>query len=456
MKKPLALLFVLIFLLSPFCLYEARAVEPSNIRSRTAVLMDAQTGQVLYNKGMHQRVYPASTTKILTALLVVENARPHEIMTVTETALEDVPWYGAHIALVPGEEISVEDALFALMLPPANDAANVLAEHVAGSVEAFTRMMTERAHAIGAVNSNFTNTHGLHCEYHYTTAYDMALITRHAMENEDFRFYFGAERHLMQPSNKNYERNWWNLQYMLLPESHVYCPYVTGGKVGFTNQARHTMSTSATRDGRTLICVVMYSTGRRDKFLDTAALLEFGFEEFEPFTVEREYFSGSELPVLQQGRMAGRVVFEAREDFTALVHISADVSQLQIRYQRPRFYNYGSPEPYIVRFEAPNALPFVPSLLGTVELEPTVDIPVMATVVSVYEPEEWRWQRSLRIAAMVLGGIVAVCLILCLLLIIARRRRIKKLRRLRMERRLREAARGYYTNDDIYRRPKSR
>jgi len=367
--------------------------------------MDAQTGQVLYNKGMHQRVYPASTTKILTALLVVENARPHEIMTVTETALENVPWYGAHIALVPGEEISVEDALFALMLPSANDAANVLAEHVAGSVEAFTRMMTERAHAIGAVNSNFTNTHGLHCEDHYTTAYDMALITRHAMENEEFRFYFGAERHTMQASNKNYERNWWNLQYMLLPESHVYCPYVTGGKVGFTNQARHTMSTSATRDGRTLICVVMYSTGRRDKFLDTDALLEFGFEEFVPFGVERETFSGSELPVLRQGQLVGSVVFEAQEDFTALIHISADTSRLQTRYERPRFYIYYDPELYIVRFDLPNILPFVPSLLGTVVLEPTLDITVMPTMAPVYQPEERGWQRVLRISGIALGGI---------------------------------------------------
>jgi len=407
--------------------------------------MCADTGQVLYNKGMHQRVYPASITKILTALLVVENAGPHEMMTVSATALAPLPHYGAHVALVEGEMISVEDALFALMLPSANDAANVLAEHIAGSEEAFAQMMTERAHAIGAVNSNFTNAHGLHCDDHFTTAYDMALITRHAMENEEFRRYFGTARHTMQPSNMNTERNWTNFQYMLVPEVGYFDPYVTGGKVGFTNQARHTMSTSSTRDGRTLVAVVVYSPHRTDKFVDTRALLDFGFEEFIPFTIERESILGSELPIMQEGHTIGSAMFELQEDFTALVHISADTSQLQIRYERPEFYDYDSPAPYIIHFEMPTALPFVPSLLGTVEIEPIVDIPVVAAAAyaserSVIPP----WLRDLRTLGIAVGVVFLI-----ILLIIRRRFKIRKRQRLqmeRLERRRRQMAQNYQYN----------
>jgi len=394
--------------------------------------MDADTGQILYDKGMHQRVYPASTTKILTALLVVETALPHEIMTVSASALYGLPSYGSHIALVEGEFISVEDALYAIMLPSANDASNVLAEHVAGSLDAFALMLTERAHQIGAVNSNFTNAHGLHCENHFSTAYDMALITRHAMENEDFRRYFGAARHVMPPTNKNVERNFHNHQYMLVPEIGYFRPDVTGGKVGFTHPARNTMSTTASRDGRNLICVVMYSNARTEKFRDTAALLDFGFDEFVPFTVSRENFSGLEVPVTREGIIKGVAVFDSAHDFTALLHTSADPYQLRILQNNPGFYDYDNPAAFFASFELPSALPFVPSLLGTVELDPFLDIPIPAAFLSLDGAEASApfWQRALRTAGIALGGL----LILFALFVAYRRIQIAKRRRKRMER----------------------
>jgi len=392
--------------------------------------MDASTGQVLYDKGMHHRVYPASTTKILTALIIIENTHPHEIVTASATALE-LPWYGAHIALVEGERLSVEDALFAMMLPSANDTSNVLAEHVAGSLEAFAEMMNQRAYEIGAVNSNFTNAHGLHDENHFTTAYDIALITRYAMQNEEFRRYFGAAHHLMPATNMNTERNLHQMQYMLVPGIAGYDPEVTGGKVGFTNYARHTMSTTATRDGRDLISVVMYSTGRGDKFLDTRALLDFGFDEFIPIAVGAEEFMGGVLPIIQNGEEIGSASFEHGATFNALIHLLADPDGLQIQRETPPYYSLGNTAPYTIRFELPQSLPFVPSLLGEVVLEPYLDVPAMAAMLQLEAPAPTPfWLRALQYV----GGALGIILFLFAVLVIHRIRMIKRRRRRRRAR----------------------
>ena len=433
MKKTLALLLVAVIVCISFPLHRSGAVEPSQIRSLTAVLMDADTGQILYNKGMHHRVYPASTTKILTALLVVENTHPHEIVTASSAAL-DLPYYGAHIALVVDERISVEDALFAMMLPSANDASNVLAEHVAGSLEAFAEMMTRRAHEIGAVNSNFTNAHGLHEEGHFTTAYDMALITRHAMENEEFRRYFGAAHHFMPATNMNVERNLHQMQYMLVPGIAGFDPEVTGGKVGFTNAARHTMSTTATRDGRNLVATVMYSPVRWDKFVDTRALLDFGFDEFVPFVVEADQLTGGTMPIMRDNEEIGVAAFEHAEPFTALIHTSADPSELQVLRSAPEYYDIANPTNYTISFELPGFLPFVPSLLGVIELEPHLDIPISAAALPLDASQGTAttpyFLSALRIIGITLGAAVFVFAVF----VLDRRRRIIKRRRRRVER----------------------
>jgi len=393
--------------------------------------MDADTGQVLYDKGMHHRVYPASTTKILTALLVVENAHPHEIMTATATAL-DLPYYGAHIWLVEGERLTVEDALYAMMLPSANDASNVLAEHVAGSLEAFAEMMNQRAYEIGAVNSNFTNAHGLHEDGHYTTAYDIALITSYAMQNEEFRRYFGAAFRLMPATNMNEERALHQMQYNLVAGIAGFDPEVTGGKVGFTNASRHTMSTTATRDGRNLVAVVMYSSARWDKFIDTRALFDFGFDEFVPIAVEAEEFAGGTVPVIQGGQEIGSATFGRNEPFTALIHASADPARLQIQRSAPGYYDPVHPAPYTISFELPQTLPFVPNTLGELELEPHLDIPVVAALTLPAEdaPRSPAWLTVLRVVGAVLGAAILAFAAF----VFYRRHQIIKRRRRRMGR----------------------
>ena len=429
MKRAVALLLVALTLCLTLPLHGSGAVEPSQIRSSTAVLMDANTGQVLYDKGMHHRVYPASVTKILTALIAIENTQPHEMMTASATAL-DLPWYGAHIALVEGERLSVEDAIFAMMLPSANDASNVLAEHVGGSLEVFAEMMNRRAYEIGALGSNFTNSHGLHDENHFTTAYDIALITRYAMQNEEFRRYFGAAHHLMPATNMNTERHLHQMQYMLVYGIAGYDPEVTGGKVGFTDASRHTMSTTATRDGRDLVAVVMY-TGRGDKFLDTRALLDFGFDEFIPIAVEAEEFMGGVMPIIQSGEEIGTASFEHNQTFTALIHVQANPSELQIQRESPEYYVLGNTAPYTVRFELAQALPFVPALLGEVVLEPYLDVPAIALMLQLEAPASVPlWRQVLYVA----GGTLAVMLLALVFIALHRIRMARRRRRRRMSR----------------------
>jgi len=250
------------------------------------------------------------------------------------------------------------------------------------------------------------------------------------MENDDFRRFFGPARLTMPLTNTNNLSTLHNHQYMLVPQIGYFRPDVTGGKVGFTNQARNTMSTTAYRDGRNLICVVMYSGARTDKFRDTAALLDFGFDEFVPFTLSRENFSGFEIPVMREDLMKGVAVFDSPNDFTALLHTSADPYQLQILQVTPGFYDYDNPAAFIVNFELPSALPFVPSLLGIVELEPSLDIPIPAAFLPSDSAPTPFWQRALRTTGIALGSL----LILFALFVAYRRIQIAKRRRKRMER----------------------
>lgn len=252
------------------------AMDEPQLSSDYAVLMDAETGQVLYQKQMQELAYPASTTKIMTALLVCELGNLDDQWTVSESAVDIDEWNSTNIGLIPGEQLGVDDLMYALMLHSANDAANALAEYVAGSQERFVEMMNQRAWQMGLSRTCFSNAHGLHHPMHSTTAHDLAIITQYAIQNEDFMRYFGASTHTIPPTNLSpIPRTITNHQAMLIKETSEFRPDILGGKVGFTNAAQHTMSTVASVQGRTLICVVMHSTERSQKFQDTNLLLDY-------------------------------------------------------------------------------------------------------------------------------------------------------------------------------------
>lgn len=267
-------------------LFCTASAAPSLI-SESAVLMDAETGQVLYDKNMHAQKHPASITKIATVICGLENGNLTDKITMSENAVFSVSRNSSHIALDVGEELTLEEASYAALLVSANEACNGIAEHCGGTIENFVAMMNETARAAGAKNTTFVNANGLRDENHLTTAYDMACITRYALRNDDFRKIFGTYKYTMPPTNKQPEERPWSNQHYMISDPALLYEGVIGGKVGYTTDALCTLVTAAERDGRTLIAVVMKSPRDYDRYHDTKALFDYGFGSFHTLTVTK-------------------------------------------------------------------------------------------------------------------------------------------------------------------------
>lgn len=297
MKRLTALVLTLITAAGMVVPFRASAADVAYIKSETAVLIEAETGAVLYNKNKDKKMYPASITKIMTGMLALENCTLDEKMTASYNSVHNLPYNSSHIALDTGEQISVKDAMYALAIESANDVSNVFAEHIAGSNAEFGVMMTQRAREIGAVNTNFTNPHGLPENSHYTTAYDMALITAEAIKLDGFCDYFSTNRYDMGYTNIRSEtRSFWNANNFINGYDRV--EGLLMSKTGWTEEARHTLVTAAERDGVTLIAVVMSSEHKQDKFDDTMALFDYGFGKFYNLEINTDIISGKANPAV--------------------------------------------------------------------------------------------------------------------------------------------------------------
>lgn len=299
MKRIISLLIVFTIicaLFTPACL--ADGIKQPELISESGVLLDAATGQVLWEKNMHDQKFPASITKIITVLLAVEQLKMDDTITMSEAAVSSVSRDSSHIALTAGETLTVEDAVCAALLVSANDACNGIAEKVSGSIEKFAAAMTEKAKEAGALNTNFNNANGLKDEQHYTTAYDMAMITRYAIQNETFRKYFGMSQYIMPANNKQDEERIFNNQHSMITDPKFKYEGIVGGKAGYTTAALYTLVTVAERDGRTLIAVVMRSPKLNDKYTDTKALLDYGFQNFSLMEFSPEEVNKTEVAVV--------------------------------------------------------------------------------------------------------------------------------------------------------------
>lgn len=237
-----------------------------------AAVIEAETGRVLYALNETQRLPMASTTKIMTALLALENASLDDMVTAGENAF-GVP--GTSIYLQKGETLTMEQMLYGLMLASGNDAAVAIAEHVAGSVDAFCDMMNAHAQLLGCQNTHFVTPHGLPAEQHYTTAYDLALIAREAMDNADFRRIVSTQRATIPWQGHDYDR-------VLTNKNRLLSTYAgaLGIKTGYTRAAGRCLAFAAERDGMTLIGVVLNCP---DWFDQSAALLDQTFEKYEMY-----------------------------------------------------------------------------------------------------------------------------------------------------------------------------
>lgn len=250
------------------------------VEAEAAVVMDVSSGAFLYSKNMTAKEYPASITKIMTALVAIEHGNLDKKIKCSEHAVYSIEAESSHCGLQPGEKLTLRQALYALMLESANDAANSIAERVGGTIEAFVQMMNDKAKELGCVNTHFTNPHGLHDEDHYTCAYDMALITRAAFANETLAEIAGTVEYSIPKTNKVKEvRYFLNHHKMLSSEEYLYEGCI-GGKTGFTSDALNTLVTVAQRDGRRLISVVLKTNGATKTYEESTALLDYGYDQF--------------------------------------------------------------------------------------------------------------------------------------------------------------------------------
>lgn len=248
------------------------------------IIMDAETGAILYAKNIDGKAYPASITKVLTMLIALENAKLDDTVTVTQASVDCVEYGYAHIALVPGEEISLKDALNALMLASANEAAYAIGESVGEGYDWFIKEMNDRTRELGGMNSNFLNTNGMDAEEHYTCARDMALIARELLTHPEFEEICQTLQYTIQPTNKSKEtRTFQQRHEMFYLDNGIF--EVTAGKTGYTDTALNTLVTCAEDGNRKLVCVVLKTHGT-NVYKDTKALLNYGFENFQNLSIQ--------------------------------------------------------------------------------------------------------------------------------------------------------------------------
>lgn len=260
---------------------------PQSVETESVLIMEMTTSTVLYEKDADSMRYPASTTKILTCLLALENSSMDETVTFSERAV-DLEEAASNIDAVAGESMSMKDCLYALMLASGNDAANAIAEHVGGSIEGFADMMNERAAAIGCTGSHFENPSGLFGSEHYTTARDMALIAQEAYKNSAFIDLITTSTYTMGPTNEHEDpRTFRNWNELINQDSDYYCPDVIGGKTGYLDESGRCLVTYSKRDNMTII-TVQYKGAYTGIFDEAKRLLDFTFTDFGMRNVSQE------------------------------------------------------------------------------------------------------------------------------------------------------------------------
>ncbi len=307
--------------------------DPLGLTAKSAVLIDAKTGIVIYDKNKDIKSYPASTTKILTALLAIENTKPTDILTHSHNAVFNIGPGSSHIGMRENEQITMDQALYGVLLASANEVCMAIAEHISGSVENFVEFMNKRAKEIGAKNTHFANPHGFHDDNHYTTSYDMALIMKEAIKNEEFVKYISTPSYKILPTNLvNEQRVLNNSNKLILKTSPYYYEYCVGGKTGFTDQAGNTLVTYAKKGDIELIAVVMKDEGFK-VYDDTRALFNYGFDAYEEKEIFNKEGYKNKANIVQKFKdkdiPLGEVYVTAENNLSLDLPKTVDVSKIQ-------------------------------------------------------------------------------------------------------------------------------
>ncbi|MEW6188895.1 MAG: D-alanyl-D-alanine carboxypeptidase family protein [Actinomycetota bacterium] len=323
MRKTLTLLLTIIFFLFSISPVAAQ-IEPS-ISAASAILVDAKSGQILWQRNAHQRRPMASTTKIMTAILILEYGRLVDVVTTTQQA-SDVG--ESEIYLTAGERRTVEELLYSMMLESANDAAVALAEYMGGTVENFVQLMNRKARIIGSHNTHFANPHGFHSDDHYATAYDLSLIARYGLLDAKFAEIVSTKDYTIPWSGNQYPRRLKNHNKLLWRY-----PHADGIKTGYTKQAGHCLISSATKDNIRLICVVLGALNSEACYNDSQQLLEYGFNSFRREKVVRKgkVYAQVLLPMWGDRKLS----LIASRDLTFLVKQQPRSLKTEVKVDRP-------------------------------------------------------------------------------------------------------------------------
>lgn len=307
-----------------------------SIPTSYAVVMDVNSGAVLYEKGSHEKNYPASITKVMTTLLALEHCELDEVVTFSDDAINLNQGDTSHIARDYGEQMTVEQCLYAIMLESANECSYAIAEHVGqkvgGDYHTFIDMMNEKAASLGCTNTHFNNSNGLPDPDHWTCAHDMALIGAEAYKNETFQIIIGTRSYRISPTNKHKDITPLNNHHAMISNyktnEYLY-EYCTGGKTGYTDVARSTLITFAEKDGLTLVCVVMRAE-RPNQYLDTRTLFDYCFQNFQAFSLA-EYVGANEEQSENKGIMNNHESFvDLNEEGYVVLPVTADFADVEM------------------------------------------------------------------------------------------------------------------------------
>lgn len=265
-----------------------------DISSENAILIDTTTGRTIFQQGAYAKAFPASTTKIMTAILTLENLELTDTLVASENAVKSVPSGGSICDIQAGEEFTVEQLLEGLLIASGNEAANILAEGISGTIEEFVVLMNKKSNELDLTLTHFVNSNGLHNENHYSCAYDLAKMYRYAYNKfPDFRRITGMKAFSLPPTSIHTfdDRSFNNSNKMIIESNKYYYEPCTGGKTGFTSEAKNCLVASASKDGIELIACVLgggkTEEGESQRYLDTKALFEYGFSNLVVKTIAK-------------------------------------------------------------------------------------------------------------------------------------------------------------------------
>ncbi len=326
-KKVFIILLWLFLIFIPIGqVFSADSAEQPSISAASAILLDNKTGKVLYNKNENRKMYPASTTKILTAIIVIENCNLDTIATASYDAIMSIPDGYSTANIQIGEQLTIEQLLELLLVHSANDAANVLAEFVGGSTDSFVSIMNTKINELGLTNSHFTNVYGLHDDNHYTTAHDLAFIMKYCLNNNTFRKIAGQASCAIPATNKYGTRSYNSTNELLVPNSTYYYKYLTTGKTGFTSQAKECLVSSAYKNNLELIGVVLGSTNR---FADTRNIYEYAYSNYSIKTIATEKDIATNIKISNATAETENLNLLISETVSVLINNSQNISEIQ-------------------------------------------------------------------------------------------------------------------------------